>query len=222
MNSSPIRLRLSSGSRTPASASKNRSAAFTWTSSIWNWRRKVSSTCSASPARMSPVSTNTQVSWSPTALWTSAAATAESTPPLSAHSTRSPPTWARTASTLASMIETWVQPAGDPHTSWANLAMNSEPRAVWTTSGWNWTPKIRRSWSPNAATGEPALLARTSKPGRRLGHRVAVAHPDLATRPASRRTAARQPASDSSVRPYSPLPVCATVPPSCWAISWAP
>ena len=57
MNSSPMILRLPSGSVTPASASKNRSAAFTWTRSMWNWRRKVSSTCSLSLARISPVST---------------------------------------------------------------------------------------------------------------------------------------------------------------------
>ncbi len=80
-------LRLASGSVTPASASKKRSAAFTWTRSMWNWRRKVSSTCSLSLARMRPVSTYTQVSWSPMALWTRAAATAESTPPDRAHST---------------------------------------------------------------------------------------------------------------------------------------
>lgn len=38
-------------------------------------------TCSASPLRSRPWSTNTQVSWSPMALCTRAAATAESTPP---------------------------------------------------------------------------------------------------------------------------------------------
>ena len=57
MNSSPMILRFSSGSVTPASASKKRSAAFTCTRSTRNWRRKVSSTCSLSLARMSPVST---------------------------------------------------------------------------------------------------------------------------------------------------------------------
>ena len=39
------------------------------------------STCSGSPSRSSPWSTNTQVSWSPMARCTRAAATAESTPP---------------------------------------------------------------------------------------------------------------------------------------------
>ncbi len=42
-------LRLSSGSVTPASAPKKRSPAFTWMRSTPNWRRNVSSTCSASP-----------------------------------------------------------------------------------------------------------------------------------------------------------------------------
>ena len=46
------------------------------------------STCSASPARSRPWSTKTQVSWSPTARCTSAAATAESTPPDSPQITR--------------------------------------------------------------------------------------------------------------------------------------
>ena len=82
--------------------------------------------------------------------------------------------------TADSMIETWVQAAGVPHTSWANRARNSEPRAVWTTSGWNWTPKMRRSWSPKAATGDPLALGQDVEAGRRLGHGVAVAHPHLA------------------------------------------
>ena len=43
-----------------------------------------------------------------------AAATAESTPPLSAHSTRSAPTWARTAATCCSMIDTWVHAGQAP------------------------------------------------------------------------------------------------------------
>ena len=81
-------LALGLGIGDPSSTPKNRSAALTWIRSMWNWRRKVSSTWSASPVRMRPVSTKTQVSWSPMARCTRAAATAESTPPDSAHSTR--------------------------------------------------------------------------------------------------------------------------------------
>ena len=117
MNSSPIVLRFTSGSVTPASAEKNRSAAFTWTKSTWNCRRNVSSTCSLSPDRMRPVSTNTQVSWSPMALCTRAAATAESTPPDRAQRTRAVPTWAWMAATWVSMIEVWVHDGGQPQTS---------------------------------------------------------------------------------------------------------
>ena len=47
----------------------------------WNWSRNAATTCSASFLRIRPWSTNTQVSWSPIARWTSSAATAESTPP---------------------------------------------------------------------------------------------------------------------------------------------
>ena len=51
------------------------------------------------------MSTNTHVSWSPIALCTSAAATAESTPPDSPQITRSSPTWARISATACSMID---------------------------------------------------------------------------------------------------------------------
>src|SRR6266540_1197904 len=53
MNSVPMALRLVSGSATPASRSRKRSAALTWTRLTWKSRRKVSSTCSASPWRRS-------------------------------------------------------------------------------------------------------------------------------------------------------------------------
>ena len=78
-----------SGSVTPASFARKRSCASTWTSGTWKWPSNVSTTCAASSLRRRPWSTKTHVSWSPTALWTSSAATAESTPPESPQSTRS-------------------------------------------------------------------------------------------------------------------------------------
>ena len=117
MNSSPIVLRFSSGSTTPASRSKNRSPARTWISSMPWWRRNVSTTWSPSPSRMSPVSTNTQVSCGPTALCTSAAATAESTPPDSPQITRSSPTCSRIAATEVSMIDVIVHVGRHPQAS---------------------------------------------------------------------------------------------------------
>ncbi len=73
--------RFCSGSATPASAAYISSVASTWTTRTPRLRANVSSTCSASFRRSRPWSTNTQVSWSPIALWISAAATDESTPP---------------------------------------------------------------------------------------------------------------------------------------------
>ena len=72
-------------------------------------RLNVSTTWSPSSLRMRPVSTNTQVSWWPMALWTSAAATAESTPPESPQMARPSPTCARISSTWVSMTESIVQ-----------------------------------------------------------------------------------------------------------------
>ena len=85
-----------------------RSAASTCTSGTWKCPSNVSTTCSASSLRIRPWSTKTQVSWSPTALWTRSAATAESTPPESAQRTRSLPTWARMRSTCSSITAAGV------------------------------------------------------------------------------------------------------------------
>ena len=74
-------LRFSSGSVTPASASRNRFWASTTCRSTPVAATKSRSTCSASPLRSRPWSTKTQVSRSPIARCTRAAATAESTPP---------------------------------------------------------------------------------------------------------------------------------------------
>ena len=178
-----------------------------------NWRRNVSSTWSASPERMRPVSTKTQVSWSPIALCTRAAATAESTPPLSAHNTRSEPTWSRTAATCCSMIDTWVHPGAHPHTSIRKWSKSSLPRSVWTTSGWNCTPYSRCSGSCIAATGAPELVAVATNPaGTSVMASPWLIHtPDVEGQSEHSGEAA---VSVSSVRPYSPWPVRETVPPS--------
>jgi hypothetical protein len=82
------RLALGLGSVTPASASRKRFEASATRSCTPVEATKSCSTCSASPLRSRPWSTKTQVSWSPTARCTSAAATAESTPPDSPQTTR--------------------------------------------------------------------------------------------------------------------------------------
>ena len=155
------------------------------------------------------------------ALCTRAAATAESTPPLSAHSTRSVPTWACTAATCCSMMDTLVQFGRQPHTSSRKRSKISEPRSVCTTSGWNCTPKMRRSASCRAATGAPGLVAVATKPA---GGSV-MASPWLiqTCEVAGQSThSGEAPVSERLVRPYSPWPVRDTVPPSCSASSCAP
>ena len=81
MNSAPIALRLASGSLSPDRRSRKRSSASTATSGTLKWSRKAAITWSPSFLRISPWSTNTHVSRSPTARCTSRAATDESTPP---------------------------------------------------------------------------------------------------------------------------------------------
>ena len=222
MNSLPIALRLASGSVTPASRSRNRSAALTWTRLTLKSRRKVSETCSASPWRSSPVSTNTQVSLSPTARWTSRAATEESTPPDRAHSTWPSPTRARTAASCSSMIETLVQLGRQPAASYRKFLNRSMPRSVWATSGWNWTPYRPRSGSSNPATGEASVLATTLAPG---GGAVMVS-PWLiqTTWVPGRSPNSRLPSGWARrvVRPYSLTPVASTRPPRTWAMACWP
>ena len=101
MNSRPMILRLPSGLVTPESASRNRSATSTVTRLAPVAATKSRCTCARSPARSRPWSTNTHVSRSPMARCTSAAATAESTPPDRPQIARPSPIWSRTCSTSA-------------------------------------------------------------------------------------------------------------------------
>ena len=132
---SPITLRFCSGSMTPCSLSKNSSAASTCTNSMPRLRLKVSTTWSLSFLRMSPVSTYTHVRLAPIARCTSAAATAESTPPDNAQIARSSPTWARTAAICESAIDDIVQFGAMPARSCKKWRKSCCPCSVCTTSG---------------------------------------------------------------------------------------
>ncbi len=89
MNAWPIRRRFSCGSVTPASAFRNVASASTTRSSASVRRPNASTTAARSLRRKSPVSTNTQTTRGPSARASSAAQTAESTPPDSPQTTRS-------------------------------------------------------------------------------------------------------------------------------------
>ena len=220
MNCSPMILRLRSGSSTPRSAPRKRSRASTATSRAEECRPNASTTCSASPARSSPWSTNTQTSRSPTASCTSAAATAESTPPDSPHSARPSPTCARTAATDSSMTECAVQVRGSPAAS-RKADRTCTPAGVWLTSGWYCTPNSRRSTSSKAATGELAVDAVTRKPG---GGFTTASRCDIHTVWALgwSRSSELSGSADRSVAPYSAIPLGSTSPPSTEAMSCWP
>ena len=78
-------------------------------------------TCSPSFLRMSPWSTNTQVSWSPIARWTSTAATLESTPPDRPQITLPLPTCARMRAICSSTIDAALQAMSQPQMSRRNV-----------------------------------------------------------------------------------------------------
>ena len=129
--------RFCSGSVTPASADRNWPAASTTVRSTPVAATKSFSTCSASPWRSRPWSTNTQVSRDPMARWTSAAATAESTPPDSPQIARpASPICARIALICSSTMLPTVQVAGQPAAA-RNRRSTSRPWSVCRTSGWN-------------------------------------------------------------------------------------
>ncbi len=114
MKVSPIWRRFRSGSVMPPSSLMKRSWASRWMRLIAMCSRNVETTRSASSARSRPLSTKMHVSWSPTARWTSVAATAESTPPESAQMTRPVPTWSAIVAMDSSTKEAGVQSPAQP------------------------------------------------------------------------------------------------------------
>ncbi|MDB4880751.1 MAG: hypothetical protein JWL60_2197 [Gemmatimonadetes bacterium] len=219
----PIARRFASGSSMPARAARKRADASTVTSRMPRCAAIVRSTCSRSWSRRSPVSTNTQVSWSPIARCTNAAATELSTPPESPQITCAPPTCARIRATWSSMNAPGVQFAVAPQTPNRKLDRISPPRGVCATSGWNCTPWIGRDSCSNAATGLPSLEAVTRNPGGAcsmwspwLIHTVA---PSSAVKP---RNSALGPAGAICARPYSRRPPRVTVAPCRCAMSCIP
>ena len=89
---------------------------------------------------MSPVSTNTQVSWLPMARCVSAAATALSTPPDSPQMARALPTWARMASMLSVMTLAIVHSELISQMPCRKRSSCAWPLGVCITSGWYCTP----------------------------------------------------------------------------------
>ena len=223
MNSRPMILRFSSGSVTPASASRNCSRASTTCRSTPVAATKSRSTCSVSPSRSSPWSTNTQVSWSPMARCTSAAATAESTPPDSPQIARPSPTCARIALDLLvdDVGRSSRSARGRRCRTGSARAPSGRARCAAPRGGTarrpagGRRPRTRRPGAPVevAVTVKPGGAAATASPW--------LIHTDCSHR--QRRRAARpRVVTVSGVPPYSRSPVRATVPPSAAAIAWKP
>ena len=193
-------LRFSSGSVTPASASRNCFSASTTLRSTPVAATKSRSTCSVSPWRISPWSTYTQVSRSPIAFCTIAAATAESTPPERPQMAwpRSP-IWARIFSICSSAMLDIVQVGRQPAMSSRKCSSTFWPCSVCSTSGCHWTPArlavdvLERRHGSAVGRGEDGEAL-----GRR-GDRVAVGHPDVVLRRGCRR---------AGCRPRRPRPGC--------------
>mmetsp|Transcript_38655 Transcript_38655/g.69276 ORF Transcript_38655/g.69276 Transcript_38655/m.69276 type:complete len:203 (-) Transcript_38655:555-1163(-) len=135
------------------------------------WFLNVFITRSASLYRSSPLSTNTQCRRSPMTLWTSVAATAESTPPERAQMTwSSGPTFAATlaisCSNTSSIFHVFLSFA----ISNRKCRSVSVPWSVCITSGWYCSPYMR-AFTFSIATIAPCwLLATASKPGGSLMH----------------------------------------------------
>ena len=113
-----------------------------------------------------------------------------------------------------------VQVESMPANSCRNRLSTCWPCGVCITSGWYWTPASLRAGFSNPATGAPALLATTSKPS---GAAVTASPWLIHTGWVSGRSECScPPETFSSVRPYSLVPVWATVPPRVCAIAWNP
>ncbi len=59
------------------------------------------------------------------------------------------------------------------------IGQNLRPRVVWTTSGWNWTPRAAGVAMGHGRDGASSVPARISKPGGTRFHLVAMIHPNL-------------------------------------------
>ena len=167
------------------------------------------------------MSTNTHLSRSPIARWTSSAVTAESTPPESAQITRpSSPTAARIFATASSTNEAAFQSRLQPQMS-RKLASTVRPCSVWFTSGWKRMPKRARSRFSIAATGLVLLEPVTLKPagGWRIESpwlihtRAGTSNPRSSGEPSWR---------SNEAWPYSRRPAGFTSPPSTWLMSCMP
>ncbi len=110
-----------------------------------------------------------------------------------------------------------VQSAPSPAKSCRKRLSTCCPCGLCITSGWYCTPASRRARFSNPATAAPALLATTSNPsGAAVTASPWLIHTGWTL---GKPECSSPPRTFSSVRPYSLVPVWATVPPSAWAMA---
>ena len=98
------------------------------------------------------------------------------------------------------------------------------PFGVCATSGWYCTAQILRSTDSNAATGASGVDAVATNPagGTVTASKWLIHTSCSAGMPSCSSEEGPSPVRVRRVRPYSPRMPRPTVPPSCWAINWAP
>jgi hypothetical protein len=163
MNVAPMILRFFSGSVTPARRSRNSVDASTNTSGSCS-RSKRLRICAASSEPQHAVVDEDAGQLSPIARWMMSAATVESTPPLSAQTTRPSPTCARTRAVASSTNDAIVQSPVQPQTPYAKLRRISRPRLGVDDFRVEQQRVERALESAIAAIGALALVATTEKP----------------------------------------------------------
>ena len=156
--------------------------------------------------------------------WTSAAATAESTPPDRRADHPAVADLRRgSRSTCSSMIDAIVHVGGHAGQLVQEPAQHAHAvRRVDDLGVELHAPDAPRSSSSSAATGASAVVGRGDEAVGRLGDGVEVAHPHVLVVGRVVGDSSDGPVRRSWARPYSPRMPRPTVPPSCWAISWAP
>ena len=106
------------------------------------------------------------------------AATEESTPPDSAHSTFPFPTFSRTSFVWYFLTKASIfQSPAQPQTLYTKLDSILVPSTVWSTSGWYWIAYKFFSSHSTAATGQLSVWAMILNPGASFFDVIVVAHP---------------------------------------------
>ena len=223
MNCSPMMRRFCSGSVTPASAARNRSAASTWTQRhLEVVVERLDHLLGLVLAQQAVVDEHARELVADGAVDEQGRHRRVDAAGEGADDLVVDPTCSRIRSTCSSMNCSAVHVGGAWQASSTKWRSMSVPRGVWATSGWNWTAKRPRSRSSIAATGVVSVVAVHARTRPAAARRCRGGSSTPSGRPAGRRRGGCSPPSRTGVLPNSPTPVLATSPPSAAAIACMP